>query len=177
MDQRATIRKACIAFVLLSSIALLSACGKAVASAAGNQKAQGNDIVIHKSDVTDVATFIPYEAGNVKMEIIAVKAPDGSIRTAFNTCQVCFDSGKGYYVQEGDELVWKSKRAAAILCRSWKQTRRTTALQSRFRRIISTKTKTYSQSGKRNNKERKGRRSIGSAAFFMHSISQFLSER
>jgi uncharacterized membrane protein len=105
MDQRATIRKACIAFVLLSSIALLSACGKAVASAAGNQKAQGNDIVIHKSDVTDVATFIPYEAGNVKMEIIAVKAPDGSIRTAFNTCQVCFDSGKGYYVQEGDELV------------------------------------------------------------------------
>ena len=24
---------------------------------------------------------------------------------AFNTCQVCYDSGRGYYVQEGDVLV------------------------------------------------------------------------
>ena len=39
------------------------------------------------------------------MEIIALKAPDGTIRTAFNTCQVCYDSGRGYYVQEGDVLV------------------------------------------------------------------------
>jgi uncharacterized membrane protein len=39
------------------------------------------------------------------MEVIAVKASDGTIRTAFNTCQVCFDSGRGYYKQEGDELV------------------------------------------------------------------------
>ena len=39
------------------------------------------------------------------MELIAVKAPDGTIRTALNTCQVCYDSGRGYYVQEGDELV------------------------------------------------------------------------
>jgi uncharacterized membrane protein len=39
------------------------------------------------------------------MEVIAVKAPDGTIRTAFNTCQVCFDSGRGYYMQEGNELV------------------------------------------------------------------------
>jgi uncharacterized membrane protein len=39
------------------------------------------------------------------MEVFAVKAPDGSIRTAFNTCQVCYSSGRGYYKQEGDELV------------------------------------------------------------------------
>jgi len=39
------------------------------------------------------------------MEVIAVKAPDGTIRTAFNTCQVCYSSGRGYYVQEGNELV------------------------------------------------------------------------
>ena len=39
------------------------------------------------------------------LEVLAVKAPDGTIRTAFNTCQVCYSSGKGYYVQQGNKLV------------------------------------------------------------------------
>ena len=39
------------------------------------------------------------------MEVLAVKASDGTIRTSFNTCQVCYKSGKGYYKQEGTELV------------------------------------------------------------------------
>lgn len=38
------------------------------------------------------------------MEVMAVKASDGTIRTAFNTCQVCYSSGRGYYTQQGDEL-------------------------------------------------------------------------
>lgn len=65
----------------------------------------GGNLTITKANITEKATFFPYQAGNTKMEVVAVKAPDGTIRTAFNTCQVCFDSGKGYYVQEGDELV------------------------------------------------------------------------
>jgi uncharacterized membrane protein len=36
---------------------------------------------------------------------MAVEAPDGTIRTAFNTCQVCYDSGRGYYKQDGSVLV------------------------------------------------------------------------
>jgi len=39
------------------------------------------------------------------MEVLALKAKDRTIRTALNTCQVCYASGKGYYVQEGDVLV------------------------------------------------------------------------
>ena len=39
------------------------------------------------------------------LEVIAVKDSTGTIRTAFNTCQICYDSGKGYYKQEGDKLV------------------------------------------------------------------------
>ncbi len=65
----------------------------------------GKDLVISVGDVSEKALFIPVEVDGVKLEVIAVKAPDGSIRTAFNTCQVCYDSGKGYYKQEGDELV------------------------------------------------------------------------
>ena len=65
----------------------------------------GGDLIIPKSAVSEKARFYPYKAGDIKMEVLAVKAPDGTIRTAFNTCQICYDTGKGYYKQDGDELV------------------------------------------------------------------------
>jgi uncharacterized membrane protein len=39
------------------------------------------------------------------MEVLALRAPDGTVRTALNTCQVCYSSGRGYYIQQGDVLV------------------------------------------------------------------------
>ena len=62
-------------------------------------------IVINKSEITSTAKFYPVTIDGTKMEVLAVKAPDGTIRTAMNTCQVCYDSGRGYYKQEGDELI------------------------------------------------------------------------
>ena len=72
--------------------------GDKTASSTGN-------LIIPKSEITETAKFYPYLVGGTKMEVIAVKASDGSIRTAFNTCQVCYNSGRGYYKQEGNELV------------------------------------------------------------------------
>lgn len=63
------------------------------------------DLVIPISEISATAQFYPVEIDNTRLEVIAVKAPDGTIRTAFNTCQVCYSSGKGYYKQEGDKLV------------------------------------------------------------------------
>jgi hypothetical protein len=63
------------------------------------------DLVIPIADITETAAFYPAEIEGIKLEVIAVKAGDGTIRTAFNTCQVCYDSGRGYYKQEGDQLV------------------------------------------------------------------------
>lgn len=60
---------------------------------------------IAKSEVTEVAKFFPVIVDGVEMEVIAVMATDGTIRTAFNACQVCADSGKGYYIQVGDRLI------------------------------------------------------------------------
>ncbi len=65
----------------------------------------GVDFKITKADITEKASFYSYKEAENYMEIIALKANDGSIRTALNTCQVCFDSGKGYYEQVGDTLV------------------------------------------------------------------------
>lgn len=64
-----------------------------------------SDIVINLSDVTETVSFYPAEMNGTGLEVLAVKAPDGTVRTAFNTCQVCYGSGRGYYVQEGDTLI------------------------------------------------------------------------
>jgi uncharacterized membrane protein len=62
-------------------------------------------LFIPAAEVTEKAVFYPVKADGVDMEVFAVKAPDGTIRTAFNTCQVCYDSGAGYYVQDGNAFV------------------------------------------------------------------------
>ena len=69
------------------------------------KKVVDDDIVIPIGDITETARFYPAKMNGIELEALAVKAPDGTIRTAFNTCQVCYSSGRGYYVQEGDALV------------------------------------------------------------------------
>lgn len=64
-----------------------------------------SDLVISVKDITESATFYPANINGTDLEVIAVKAPDGTIRTAFNTCQVCYSSGRGYYKQEGSQLI------------------------------------------------------------------------
>jgi len=66
---------------------------------------KNKDLVIIKNKITPKAVFFPLEIDGMKMEVLAVKAPDGTIRTAFNTCQVCYGSGKAYFKQDGDVLV------------------------------------------------------------------------
>ena len=66
---------------------------------------EGENLVIPVEEVSETAQFYPIEVDGTDMEIIAVKDSGGTIRTAFNTCQVCYGSGRGYYVQQGDALV------------------------------------------------------------------------
>jgi uncharacterized membrane protein len=63
------------------------------------------DLVIPVSEVTENAVFYPVDIEGTRLEVLAVKAPDGTIRTAFNTCQVCYASGRGFYKQQGTVLV------------------------------------------------------------------------
>ncbi len=80
----------------------------AVKQGLGNGKsisALQGDLIIPKSEITENAQFYPVNLDGRNMEIIAVRAGDGTIRTAFNTCQVCNGSPKAYYKQEGDMLV------------------------------------------------------------------------
>lgn len=66
---------------------------------------EGGSLVIPVSEVSTTVSFYPVEVDGTSMEILAVKDSEGKVRTAFNTCQVCYSSGRGYYVQDGDTLV------------------------------------------------------------------------
>lgn len=66
---------------------------------------KGDSLVIKTEDLSEDVEFYPVEVDGTEMEVIAVKDAKGTIRTAFNTCQICYDSGNGYYKQEGDKLV------------------------------------------------------------------------
>ncbi|MDR1048556.1 MAG: DUF2318 domain-containing protein [Synergistaceae bacterium] len=63
------------------------------------------DLYIPIAEVTEKAVFYPMNIEGTEMEAFAVKAPDGTIRTALNTCQICYGSGRAYYEQQGDIFV------------------------------------------------------------------------
>lgn len=63
------------------------------------------DIIINEKDITNVATFYNYNVDGVNVQLIAVKAQDGTVRTAFNTCQACSPSPNAYFTQDGDYFV------------------------------------------------------------------------
>lgn len=63
------------------------------------------NLVIPAGELSEKAAFYPYKADGIEMEVLALKTADGKIRTAFNTCQVCYSSGRGYYKLDGTTLV------------------------------------------------------------------------
>lgn len=65
---------------------------------------EGEGLVIPASEVSETAKFYPVTVDGTRMEVAVVKASDGTIRTAFNTCQVCNGSPKAYFEQSGNTL-------------------------------------------------------------------------
>ena len=77
----------------------------AFSQTAAPDKAGDWGIMIQKKDISSTAKFYSYTLNGKPMEIFAVKASDGTIRTALNTCQVRYSSGRGWYKQEGAVFV------------------------------------------------------------------------
>lgn len=62
-------------------------------------------LAIPIADLSQTASFYKADLDGTEVEIVALKDSKGNLRTAFNACQVCYSSGKGYYRQDGDYLV------------------------------------------------------------------------
>ena len=70
------------------------------------------DIVIDEASVSETASFYDYDANGVTVEAFAVKASDGTVRVALNTCQVCNGSPYAYFVQQGDNFICQNCKNA-----------------------------------------------------------------
>ena len=66
---------------------------------------ESGNIVIDTTNIGSKATFYNYNADGTTIRLFAVKASDGTIRMAFNTCQVCNPSPKAYFVQNGKNFI------------------------------------------------------------------------
>lgn len=62
------------------------------------------DLVINLEDIGEEATFFQLKVKGTAMAVLAVKAEDGTVRTAFDTCQICNGSPYAYFEQQGDNF-------------------------------------------------------------------------
>ena len=65
---------------------------------------EGGSLVIPINEISEAVSFYPVTIDGVNMEVIAVEAQDGTLRTALNTCQVCVGSPLAYFVQLSGSL-------------------------------------------------------------------------
>ncbi len=63
--------------------------------AVANPADDAEDLTIKISELSATPKFFIAEVNGTPMEIVALMASDDTVRTAFNTCQVCYSSGRG----------------------------------------------------------------------------------
>ncbi|MBQ9406580.1 MAG: DUF2318 domain-containing protein [Desulfovibrio sp.] len=89
--------------ILLASLCLLfsAAVAQPQNSVPWRLDDQGN-LTIHTSNVTAEPVFIPLQSKGTRMELLALRAKDGTVRVAFNTCQACSGSPRAWFgVEKG----------------------------------------------------------------------------
>lgn len=70
----------------------------------------GSAVVIDPAALSEEAAFYDYDADGTTVELFAVKASDGSVRLALNTCQICNGSPYAYFVQTEDYFICQNCR-------------------------------------------------------------------
>jgi len=76
----------------------------AQADAGTESRKADSTISIPLSEISGTAKFFEYGSGDRTIRFFAVKGSDGSIKTAFDACDVCYYAKKGYS-QNGSDMV------------------------------------------------------------------------
>jgi uncharacterized membrane protein len=93
--------------IILAIIAIIAITTIIVTSTSKNQETGNNydgTITIPLSELSSTAQFFEEEIDGVKIKFFAIKDENGEVKTAFDACDVCFNSRKGY-TQDGDYMV------------------------------------------------------------------------
>ena len=91
-----------IIVIVLIAVGLFIGFGITGNAISGNANQEG--IQIPLSEITENAKWYEYDSNGLTIRFFAVKASDGSIKTGFDACDVCYSSKKGYS-QDGDYMV------------------------------------------------------------------------
>jgi len=66
--------------------------------------AADDTVKIPLKDVSETAKFYKLDVNGTTVKYFVVKAPDGTVRTALDACDVCFPEKKGYK-QQGEFMI------------------------------------------------------------------------
>ena len=91
-----------IAVLMLLALLVLPGCGSSQKTTA---IAAGSGLEIPIAELSEHIKIYSFTVDGLNMEVLAAKDADGTVRTAFNTCQVCNGSRKAYFVEQGAKVV------------------------------------------------------------------------
>ena len=66
---------------------------------------ENGQIIINTDTLTEHPLYINYDSNGTNIQMIAVKASDGSARLSLNTCQACNPSPSAYFGEKDGRLV------------------------------------------------------------------------
>lgn len=75
-----------------------------ITGSAANPSGSDKEFRIPLSEISEKAKWYEYESNGINIRFFVVKASDGSIKTGFDACDVCYRNKKGYR-QEGSYMV------------------------------------------------------------------------
>ena len=90
--------------ILAAALLLLTGCGKQQ-TATSQAIPAGGALEISPEELSTSIKIYSFTVDGLQMEVLAAKDEDGTVRTAFNTCQVCNGSPKAYFEEKGDSVV------------------------------------------------------------------------
>lgn len=91
-------RRRAVKFALVLTIAA------AIAAVGINMLISDKELKIPISEISENAKWYEFKSDSVTIRFFVVKADDGSIKVAFDACDICYKYGKGYR-QEGSYMV------------------------------------------------------------------------
>lgn len=65
---------------------------------------ENGEIVIDTTTLTEHPLYVNYDSNGTNIQMIAVKASDGSFHLSLNTCQACNPSPMAYFVEKNGRL-------------------------------------------------------------------------
>lgn len=94
-----------IALVIVAGIAGYVLLGQGTSDGYASVKGVGGEVRIDLAAVSDgQAHYFTFNSSQGEVKFFVVKSVDGVMRAAFDACDVCYKSKKGYR-QEGDKMV------------------------------------------------------------------------